>query len=109
MGATKTDVFDDRVNRLASVAKAMGHPARIAILTQIMTQKSCINKDLVEELPLAQPTISQHLKELKRAGLIAGSIDENRMCYCIDRDGLKEIMQYCQELIAESPADDQCC
>ena len=84
MGATKTEIFTEKQNRLASMMKALGHPARIAIIQQLLQTKACICGDLVEELGLAQATISQHLKELKNVGLIKGTIDGTSVCYCID-------------------------
>jgi ArsR family transcriptional regulator, arsenate/arsenite/antimonite-responsive transcriptional repressor len=84
MGASKTDQFTDPQNQLALLAKALGHPARIAIIEYLARVESCICSDIVNELPLAQPTISQHLKELKNAGLIKGSVEGNSICYCID-------------------------
>lgn len=84
MGTTKSHEFGVQENKLASYAKAMGHPARIAILKYLAKQNSCVCGDIVEELPLSQSTVSQHLKELKDAGLIKGEIDGVRVCYCID-------------------------
>ena len=84
MGLTKTEIFTDEQNRLASMLKAMAHPARIAILQQIINANACICGDLVDELGLAQATISQHLKELKNAGLIQGTIEGVSVCYCIE-------------------------
>jgi predicted transcriptional regulator len=83
MGLTKTEIFTEEQNRLAVMLKAMAHPARIAILQQIINANACICGDLVDELGLAQATISQHLKELKNAGLIQGTIDGASVCYCI--------------------------
>jgi ArsR family transcriptional regulator len=84
MGVTKTDNFSDQQNQIALIAKVLGHPARIAILQHIMQQNSCICGDLVLEIGLAQATISQHLRELKNAGLIKGTIDGTSVCYCIN-------------------------
>ncbi len=84
MGLTKTEIFSDKQNALAKMAKALAHPARIAILEHMLEQKACICGDLVTEIGLAQATISQHLRELKDVGLIKGNIEGNRMCYCID-------------------------
>lgn len=84
MGLTKTEIFTDEQNRLAVMLKAMAHPARIAILQEIIKANACICGDLVTELGLAQPTISQHLKELKNAGLIQGTIEGVSICYCIN-------------------------
>jgi DNA-binding transcriptional ArsR family regulator len=84
MGATKTYHFSTKENTIAGYAKALAHPARVAILQFLAKQPSCICGDIVEELPLSQSTVSQHLKELKSAGLIKGDIDGAKVCYCID-------------------------
>lgn len=84
MGATKTEIFTDEQNRLAIMLKALAHPARIAILQHIIKANACICGDLVGELGLAQATTSQHLKELKNAGLIQGTIEGVSVCYCIE-------------------------
>src|ERR1700719_2930031 len=84
MGLTKTEIFTEAQNELAVLLKALAHPGRIAILQQIINAKACICGDLSTELGLAQPTISQHLKELKNAGLIQGTIEGVSVCYCID-------------------------
>ncbi len=84
MGLTKTQIFTDKQNRLAQMMKALAHPARIAIIQHLIKADACICGDLVDELGLAQATISQHLKELKSAGLIQGTIEGTSVCYCID-------------------------
>lgn len=84
MGLSKTELFTKKQNELANIARVMGHPARIAILQYLVKTNACICNDLVGELGLAQPTISQHLKELKQVGLIQGSIEGTSICYCID-------------------------
>ncbi|MGB1268706.1 MAG: ArsR/SmtB family transcription factor [Flavobacteriaceae bacterium] len=84
MGLTKTEIFTETQNDLATLCKVLGHPARIAILQYISNQHSCICNDLVEEIGLAQATISQHLKELKTINLIQGEIEGKKMCYCIN-------------------------
>lgn len=84
MGLTKTEIFSKEQNKLAQMMKALAHPARIAILQHLVKQQACVCGDLVEELGLAQATISQHLKELKTAGLITGNIEGTSVCYCID-------------------------
>jgi DNA-binding transcriptional ArsR family regulator len=84
MGLTKTEEFTKTQNELAMLAKALGHPARIAILQFLVRTQSCVCGDIVDELPLSQSTVSQHLKELKNAGLIKGDIDGPSVCYCID-------------------------
>lgn len=91
MGATKTDHFTDEQNELAILTKALGHPARIAIIQYLMKVNTCICGDIVNELPLSQPTVSQHLKELKNAGLIKGNIEGNAICYCINEVGFEKI------------------
>ena len=94
MGATKTEHFTDKQNSIAILAKALGHPARVAIIEYLMKVDTCICGDIVNELPLAQPTVSQHLKELKNAGLIKGSIEGNAICYCIDEKALTKLQAY---------------
>lgn len=84
MGITKTDVYSKEQNRLSTLLKALAHPARIAILQQIIAARACICGELANELGLAQATISQHLKELKNAGIIKGTIEGASVCYCID-------------------------
>lgn len=84
MGLTKTEIFSAEQNQLSQLLKAMAHPARIAILQRILESNTCICGDLVEELGLAQATISQHLKELKTAGIIQGTIEGVSVCYCIN-------------------------
>jgi DNA-binding transcriptional ArsR family regulator len=84
MGLTKTEEFTKTQNELAVLTKALGHPARIAILQFLIKTKSCVCGDIVDELPLSQSTVSQHLKELKNAGLIKGDIEGPSVCYCID-------------------------
>ena len=94
MGATKTEHFTDKQNNIATLAKALGHPARIAIMEYLMKTHECICGDIVNELPLSQPTVSQHLKELKNAGLIKGSIEGNTICYCIDEKALDKMRHF---------------
>ncbi len=94
MGATKTDLFTTEQNDISTLLKAIAHPARIAILEYLIKVDACICGDIVNELPLAQPTISQHLKELKTAGLIKGSIEGTAICYCVNKETLARIQQY---------------
>jgi DNA-binding transcriptional ArsR family regulator len=84
MGITKTQIFNKKQNDLAVIFKVLSNPARIAILEYISTQESCICNDIVDEIGLAQPTISQHLKELKSIDLISGEIEGKKVCYCIN-------------------------
>lgn len=94
MGATKTEHFSDKQNEIALLTKALGHPARIAIMEYLVSVDTCICGDIVNELPLAQPTVSQHLKELKNARLIKGSIEGNAICYCIDEKAIEKLIHY---------------
>lgn len=91
MGASKSDSFSIEQNEMASLFKALSHPARIAIVDYLLTVGSCICGDIVNELPLAQPTISQHLKELKNANIIKGTIEGTAICYCINPDTIDKI------------------
>jgi DNA-binding transcriptional ArsR family regulator len=91
MGITKTEGFTAIQNELAILAKAIGHPARIAIIEYLLKTDTCICGDIVNELPLAQPTVSQHLKELKNAGLIKGNIEGTSICYCINEEGFNKL------------------
>lgn len=90
MGISKTEEYSVKQNRLSEIAKALGHPARVAILEYLATSNACMCGDIVEVLPLSQSTVSQHLRELKNAGLIKGNIDGTSVCYCIDDKGWKE-------------------
>ena len=94
MGLTKSAQFTDAQNELSALAKAIGHPARIAIIEYLLSVDTCICGDIVEVLPLAQATVSQHLKELKNAGLIKGSIEGTAICYCIDEKGFEKIQSF---------------
>jgi DNA-binding transcriptional ArsR family regulator len=91
MGITKSQMFTQGQNDLALFFKVLGHPARVAILQYISNQNACICNDLVEEIGLAQATISQHLKELKSIGLLKGEIEGKSMCYCINMERWIEI------------------
>ena len=91
MGVTKTDLFTKEQNEIALIAKVLGHPARIAIIQYLVKANRCINGELVEELGLAQATISQHLKELKSVGLIQGTIEGTSVSYCINPAKWEEV------------------
>jgi DNA-binding transcriptional ArsR family regulator len=93
MGITKTTGFTQVQNKNALLFKALGHPARIAIIDHILSVKTCICSDLVDILPLSQATISQHLRELKEAGIIQGTIEGNSICYCLNTELMLEIKQ----------------
>ena len=108
MGATKSYEFSVKENRLANVAKALAHPARIAILTLLAKKQTCVCGDIVDELPLSQSTVSQHLKELKEAGLITGEIEGSKVCYCIDAKEWKSAQAVINHLF-ESYKGGNCC
>lgn len=101
MGLTKTEHFSDAQNRLAELSKAVGHPARIAILQFLAKQNKCVCGSIVDEVGLAQATVSQHLKALKEAGLITGSIEGVSTCYCLDPKGIDEMRQLLNGLLQE--------
>jgi ArsR family transcriptional regulator, arsenate/arsenite/antimonite-responsive transcriptional repressor len=96
MGASKSDYFTSHQNEMAAIAKALAHPARIAIIEYLIQVNSCVCGEIVNELPLAQPTISQHLKELKNAGIVKGSIEGNSICYCLNQDALQKLEIFIQ-------------
>ena len=91
MAITKAQLFEEKQIRIAEFAKALGHPARVAILEILARQDTCICGDISDSLPLAQSTVSQHLKALKSAGIIQGEIDGVRTCYCLDDEKLSEL------------------
>ena len=110
MGATKADEFSVKDNRVSKYAKALSHPARVAILKLLIKKQACICGDIVEELPLSQSTVSQHLKELKDAGLIKGDIEGAKVCYCINEDEWKAAQAYLNELFGSyKPTVKSCC
>lgn len=109
MGVTRTEIFNEQQNRLATMLKALAHPARIAILQQIINANACICGDLVDELGLAQATISQHLKELKNAGLIQGTIEGVSVCYCIEPKAWAALQKELNGLFLSYRDSDSCC
>ncbi len=94
MGASKSDSFSDDHNEIATLFKALSHPARIAIIEYLLSVDTCICGDIVNVLPLAQPTVSQHLKELKNANIIKGSIEGTAICYCINTEVMQKMEAY---------------
>lgn len=108
MGLTKTEEFTKSQNEIAAITKALGHPARIAIIQFLIQSKSCICGDIVDELPLSQSTVSQHLKELKKVGLIKGNIEGPSVCYCIDEKVWNKAKKLVGDLF-ESYSDPDCC
>lgn len=108
MGITKSENFTDVQNEIALLSKALGHPARIAILEYLNGVDNCICGDIVNEIPLAQPTVSQHLKELKNANLIKGTIEGNSICYCINGNSIEKLIFYFSKLASKSK-NSTCC
>jgi DNA-binding transcriptional ArsR family regulator len=109
MGLTKSYEFSVKENRLAKYAKALAHPARVAILKLLASKQTCVCGDIVEELPLSQSTVSQHLKELKDAGLIKGEIEGAKVCYCIDEKEWKLAQVWINQLFDTYKAGNGCC
>ncbi len=109
MGATKTEHFTDKQNSIAVLLKALAHPARVAIVEYLMKTDSCICGDIVNVLPLSQPTVSQHLKELKNAGLIKGSVEGNAICYCIDEKAVTKLQDYLANISLKLEKKNNCC
>lgn len=108
MGLTKTEHYTEAQIRLAALAKALGHPARITILQYLAKQKTCVCGSIVEEVGLAQATVSQHLKALKEAGLIIGSVEGTTVCYCLAPQGIAEMSRLLNALVDEC-CDSNCC
>lgn len=109
MGASKTEHFTNEQNELAKIAKALAHPARIAILEHLLKVNQCICGDIVSELPLAQATVSQHLKEMKSAGIIKGTIEGNSVCYCIDEQTIEKLQLYFKQISEKLSERISCC
>lgn len=110
MGLAKTDIFTDDQNEIANYAKVFGHPARVAILQHLFKINTCICGDLVSEIGLAQPTISQHLKELKYLGLIKGSVEGTSVCYCINKEEWTKMKQVMLRFLdQDSSLKSDCC
>lgn len=109
MGITKAELFTKEQNELANIAKGMGHPARIAIITHLLKTNACINGDLVSELGLAQATISQHLRELKEIGIIQGTIEGVSVSYCINPKRWNEIKGLLNQLFDQYKGNQSDC
>ena len=107
MAVKKNELFDVKDTKLADLAKALSHPARIAILRTLANKKMCICGEIVEQLPLAQSTVSQHLKELKKVGLVKGEVEGPKSCYCINWEIITEFADYFQKLFGELKS--KCC
>lgn len=109
MGITKTAIFSDEQNEIANFAKVIGHPARVAILQRLFAIDACVCGDLVNEIGLAQPTISQHLKELKNLGLIQGTIDGTSVCYCIHKENWTKMKSIMIDFLNQDISKQDCC
>lgn len=109
MGTTKAEEFTVKHNKIAKYAKALAHPARVAILQVLLKKQNCICGDIVEELPLSQSTVSQHLKELKEAGLIKGDIEGAKVCYCIDEKEWMAAKTYLDTFFQTYNPKTKCC
>jgi DNA-binding transcriptional ArsR family regulator len=109
MGTTKLEEFTIKDNKIAKYAKALAHPARVAILQLLLKKQSCICGDIVDELPLSQSTVSQHLKELKESGLIKGDIDGAKVCYCIDEIEWENAKNYLTTFFGKHHSKTKCC
>ena len=109
MGTTKAELFTKKQNDVASLLKAIAHPARIAIVEYLMNVESCVCGDIVNKLPLAQPTVSQHLKELKSAGIIQGSIEGNSICYCLNEKSIQKLKVYFETIETKISKQNKCC
>jgi DNA-binding transcriptional ArsR family regulator len=109
MGLSKSDEFTVRQNKIARYMKALAHPARIAILEVLIKKQACVCGDIVDDLPLSQSTVSQHLKELKEAGLIKGDIDGVKVCYCIDEKAWETMRSSLSVFFSSYTNRDKCC
>lgn len=109
MGASKNEHFSKEQNEISQVMKAMAHPARIAILQYLLKVETCICGDIVDELPLAQATVSQHLKELKKANIIQGTIAGKTVCYCINPFVFHQMNEFIILLMNKNTQKENCC
>lgn len=109
MGVTKSQKFSAEQNRLANMAKVLGHPARIAILQELAKRNTCVCGEIVEVVGLAQATVSQHLKELKQAGLVRGTIEGTSVCYCLDAVKWESMKADFNAFLSQSFKGADCC
>jgi ArsR family transcriptional regulator len=107
MGASKSESFSAEHNEMATLFKALSHPARIAIVDYLLSVDTCICGDIVNELPLAQPTVSQHLAALKNANIIKGSIEGTAICYCLNPDTIAKIVTHFSSIT--NKLNSKCC
>lgn len=109
MATNKKEAFGQEEQELAELAKALAHPARIAILKELARRNTCICGEIVEVLPLAQSTVSQHLKELQQAGLIQGTVEGAKSCYCINRATFQKFERMLESFFVSTTANPSCC
>src|SRR5690554_794655 len=110
MGLSKTEIFTEEQNRIANFAKALGHPARIAIIEHLFKIDTCVCGDLVNEIGLAQPTISQHLKAFKNLEIIQGTVEGTSVCYCINPEMWQEMYDLLEGFLKRDFSEnDKCC
>lgn len=109
MGITKTTGFSEETNEMAEILKALGHPARLEIVQFLMKSPSCVCGDIVEVLPLAQSTVSKHLSELKKTGIIQGTITGNNICYCLDKKIIQKIQNFINLVQTTCCKSSDCC
>ena len=109
MGLAKTEMFTDLQNEIALFAKVFGHPARVAILQHLFKINTCVCGDLVNEIGLAQPTMSQHLKELKLLGLIKGNVEGTSVCYCIHTENWSKMKATMFQFLDQDVSKTDCC
>jgi DNA-binding transcriptional ArsR family regulator len=110
MGLTKTEIFTPEINEVSAFAKALGHPARMVIIKYLLQRETCVCGDLVEEIGLAQATISQHLKALKEIGILKGSVEGASTCYCMNMErwnSLKDQLE--SQLLSIAHCSTDCC
>lgn len=109
MGLAKTEMFTDEQNEISLFAKVLGHPARVAILQHLFKIDSCVCGDLVDQIGLAQPTVSQHLKELKQLGLIKGNVEGTSVCYCVNKANWTKMKTVMTEFLNQDITEKQDC
>ncbi len=109
MGLAKTEIFTDQQNEIALFAKAFAHPARVAIIQHLFKLNACVCGDLVDEIGLAQPTISQHLKELRNLGLIKGTVEGTSVCYCINPHNWTKMKKMMTLFLDQDVPKSDCC
>lgn len=109
MGITKTTGFSPETNEMAEILKALGHPARLEIVKILMGLSTCVCGEIVEVLPLAQSTVSKHLSELKKVGIIKGTVSGNNICYCLDEEIIQKVQKFINLVQSSCKTDSTCC